>query len=98
MPGKDATPSLDAGVLEDDDAVLGAVERLALDAPALRRSSRAIRRRQAVLRRAASERAWSAYLSVEEATNIRQADLLLLAVRWAYREGTRAGRRRSAGR
>ena len=98
MPGKDATPTLDAGVVEDDDAVLGVVERLALNAPSLRRLSRTIQRRQTALRRVAGDAAWAAYLCVEEATNARQADLLLLAVRWAYREGARARSRRGAGR
>jgi len=84
-------PRLTADVVGDDDAVMTGLARLSLTEPRLGRQSRSIRKAQQKLRKLVDDRAFAAYLVVEERTNGRVFDEALIAVRWAFEEGLREG-------
>lgn len=81
----------DAG---DDARLAEAVYRLLEGQRGRRMLSTKVRRLQSALRKLVDDRAWKAYLRVEEAVNDRADRELLLVARWALREGART----SAGR
>lgn len=77
----------------DDDAALSEEIYRVLEGQRGRRDrSRKIRQHQSRLRKLVDDRAWSAYLSVEEAVNDRADRQLMLIARWAFDEGLRARR------
>ena len=89
-------PRLTPEVLADDGALHDAIPEL-LEGSGLRPYTDEVLRLQARLRDLlVSERdRWTAYLALEEAVNDRVAAESLALVRWAWREGRRAGRRQA---
>lgn len=89
---KQARPHLTADVVADEQLLVGAVEALLMADQNMVRHQRRIIRRQGDLRRAADNRAWKAYLKVEEAVNARYDLALRLVAAWAFEQGRRCRR------
>jgi hypothetical protein len=83
-------PQLTAEVVANDELLGAAVDRVLLQDPQLRALSRLILQAQKALQARLSPEQWACYLSVEEATNERLAEALLIVARWAFRAGRRA--------
>ena len=89
-------PRLTPEVLADDGALHDAVPEV-LEGSGLQPYTDKVLRLQARLRDPLLSEAepWTAYLALEEAVNDRVAAESLALVRWAWREGRRAGRRQA---
>ncbi len=85
-------PRFDSRIFNDDQA-LGTALAILLDAdPRMHRHRRRIIRLQTRLHAEVNERAWLAYLNVEEATMARFTDALTVVAGWAYQQARRRRR------
>lgn len=76
-----------------DDATLSEhIYRVLAGQRGRRARSSKIRQLQRQLRKLVDDRAWSTYLSLEEAVNGRAYRELMLVAAWAFREGRRSAR------
>lgn len=94
-------PRLTAKDFRDDAALAEAIYRVLGGQRGRQARSRKMRQLQPTLRRLVDDKAWRAYLSIEEAANDRADRELLVVARWAFLAGLRAGRvptRRRRGR
>lgn len=83
---------LTAKDLADQARLAEAVYRVLEEQRGRRYRSRRIQQLQRQLRKLAGDRAWSTYLSIEEAVNDRADRQLMAITRWAFRGGQRAVR------
>lgn len=85
-------PPLDQTIVADDEKLWDAVDRIIRNVdPEL---TEQVRRRQRQLRALVEVEGWEAYLKVEEATNARVEEQLIVLVRWAFESGVSASKRR----
>jgi hypothetical protein len=85
-------PRLDRAIIDDDQALTESLEELLHGDALLQRHNRDILRYSHGLRRQMSDRAWRAFVELEERQVARFSDALDLAVKWAFRAGLRSGR------
>lgn len=84
---KTQLPKLTADIVTDEQALVEATEGVLLTHSGMLKHRSHIIRRQQELRRVADDKAWKAYLRLEEAVNGRYDLALRLAAAWAFREG-----------
>jgi len=77
---------------KDVDAVEEDLGRFARKSAVIRRLTKNVLKTQRALQRIVSERAWRAYLAVEEAANARDDKIVSAAIRIAFRHGARNSR------
>ena len=80
-------------MLADDEQLALAIDEFLGSDRSYRRRRRKIVELQGQLRELVGDEAWALVLEVEESVNRRNADLLTRAVRWAFEQGRRRGRR-----
>lgn len=94
-PRRRRFPRLDSAIIGDDEALGATVGAVLRRDPGLRKRQRQIIRRQVMLQRIVSGRAWKAYLDLEQISVARFSDALDLVARWAFGAGCRFERRRT---
>jgi hypothetical protein len=88
-------PRLTPDTVRSDHELWPAIERVIMGTPAFQRCRLLLLRRQKRLRALADDAAWSVALDLEALSNARYEMSLTHAVRWAFGEGLRCGRRRA---
>ncbi len=95
-PASSPCVPLTVKILGDDDALGEAIGPVLAETPKLARYTKDVRCRERALRKVLNNRQWRVYMALEEAVIDRVLAETNVLIRWAFDEGVRAGRSRSA--
>ena len=82
-------PTLDASIVEDDDALAEAVDAVIAADPQAQERAAAVNMHMGWLRAAVDADTWKLVLEIEARSNERFADLAVVIARWAFEQGRR---------